>query len=77
MKKKEKKKLQSHRIFLKKIFIWLLPVLFADTRSLLHHAGSSLAALWLSSGKWAYLPDGMWDLSSLIEDGTCIPCIAR
>ena len=39
---------------------------------------SVAAALGLSSfGAGAWLPCGMWDLSSQIRDGTCVPCIGR
>ena len=30
-----------------------------------------------TSGSLALLPHGMWDLSTLTRDRTCIPCIAR
>ena len=30
-----------------------------------------------SSGSLALLPHGMWDLSTLTRDRTCVPCIAR
>ena len=30
-----------------------------------------------SSGSLALLPRGMWDLSTLTRDRTCVPCIAR
>ena len=30
-----------------------------------------------SSGTWAYLPCGTWDLRSLTRDWTCVSCIGR
>ena len=30
-----------------------------------------------SCGVWAWLPHGMWDLSSLTRDQTRVPCIVR
>ena len=58
---------------------------------LLQHTGSLTVAHGLSSCNiWdpelkgfsggsaqAWLPHGMWDLSSLTRDSTCVPCIAR
>ena len=53
--------------------------------SQLWHQGSSLCcsdflvvAQGLSNcGTQPQLPDGMWDLSYPVTDGTCVPCIAR
>ena len=53
--------------FLKKLFIYLAVLgLSYDVWGLLSICGA-----------WAYLPYGMWDLSSLTRDGTCVPCIGR
>ena len=38
--------------------------------------GIFIAAPGLQS-TWAYLPCGMWDLSSLTRDRTHVPCIGR
>ena len=47
------------------------------TGSSLQYAGSLVEAGGLSScGVWASLPRGMWDLSSLTRNQTCVPCIA-
>ena len=57
-----------------KIFIHL----FGCVRSQLHHMGSFVAVCRLSSsGMWASLLQGVWDLSSQIKDRTHVPCIAR
>ena len=67
----------SHWIYLLlffKIFIHLL----GCVRSQLHHMGSFVAVCRLSSsGMWASLLQGVWDLSSQIKDRTHVPCIAR
>ena len=48
------------------------------TGPLLHRAESFIAARGLSGcGARAQLLCGMWDISSLTRDQTCVPCIAR
>ena len=54
-------------LLLKKLFIYLAVLgLSYDVWGLLSICGA-----------WAYLPYGMWDLSSLTRDGTRAPCIGR
>ena len=63
-------------------FFWLCCVFFiaAQGLSLVAVRGFLLfsRAFRLSNcGKQAYLPHGMWDLTSLTRGGTCIPCSER
>ena len=51
--------------------------LFLTVPGLSQHTRSSVASVFSSCGPWAWLPDGMWDLSSLTKDRTHVPCIGR
>ena len=61
------------------LFIWLCQVLVVALGSSLQHVRSFVVALGLlcSCNARAYLALGMWDLSSLTRDWTCVPCTGR